>query len=49
MIMDANFDPDSPESSHDRFLFGLGCLLDGFAAAIAAASGNRPQTGESGR
>jgi AcrR family transcriptional regulator len=39
MIMDANFDPDSPESSHDRFWFGLGCLLDGFAAAIDRAGG----------
>ena len=37
MIMDANFDPDAPETSHDRFWFGLGCLLDGFAAAIASA------------
>jgi AcrR family transcriptional regulator len=37
MIMDANFDPDAPETRHDRFWFGLGCLLDGFAAAIAAA------------
>ena len=36
-IVDANFDPDAPETSHDRFWFGLGCLLDGFAAAIAAA------------
>jgi AcrR family transcriptional regulator len=35
MVMDANFDPDAPETSHDRFWFGLGCLLDGFAAAIA--------------
>ena len=35
MIMDANFDPDSPETGEDRFWFGLGCLLDGFAAAIA--------------
>jgi hypothetical protein len=34
---DANFDPDAPETGHDRFWFGLGCLLDGFAAAIAAA------------
>jgi AcrR family transcriptional regulator len=39
MVMDANFDPDAPETSHDRFWFGLGCLLDGFAAAIAAAGG----------
>jgi AcrR family transcriptional regulator len=38
-IMDENFDPDAPETSHDRFWFGLGCLLDGFAAAIAAADG----------
>jgi hypothetical protein len=37
MVMEANFDPDAPETSHDRFWFGLGCLLDGFAAAIAAA------------
>jgi AcrR family transcriptional regulator len=35
MVMDANFDPDAPETSHDRFWFGLGCLLDGFAAAIS--------------
>ena len=35
-IMDANFDPDSPETSDDRFEFGLDCLLDGIAAAIAA-------------
>ncbi|HEX4088876.1 MAG TPA: TetR/AcrR family transcriptional regulator [Trebonia sp.] len=38
-IFEANFDPDAPETSHDRFWFGLGCLLDGFAAAIAAAGG----------
>ena len=42
MIMDANFDPDAPETSHDRFWFGLGCLLDGFAAAISAARGRPP-------
>jgi AcrR family transcriptional regulator len=41
MIIDANFDPDAPETSHDRFWFGLGCLLDGFAAAIARAVDGR--------
>ncbi len=34
-ILDANFDPDAPETSGDRFWFGLGCVLDGIAAAIA--------------
>jgi AcrR family transcriptional regulator len=34
-ILDANFDPDEPETSGDRFWFGLGCLLDGIAAVIA--------------
>jgi AcrR family transcriptional regulator len=34
-ILDANFDPDAPETSGERFWFGLGCLLDGIAAAIA--------------
>jgi AcrR family transcriptional regulator len=33
-ILDANFDPDAPETSGDRFWFGLGCVLDGIAAAI---------------
>ena len=41
MIMDANFDPDAPETSHDRFWFGLGCLLDGFAAAISRSVDGR--------
>jgi AcrR family transcriptional regulator len=36
-ILDANFDPDAPETSHERFWFGLGCVLEGIAAAIAAA------------
>ena len=34
-IFDANFDPDLPATSDDRFWFGLGCLLDGIAAAIS--------------
>jgi AcrR family transcriptional regulator len=34
-ILDANFDPDAPETSDERFWFGLGCVLDGIAAAIA--------------
>ena len=29
--------PGRAGDSHDRFWFGLGCLLDGFAAAIARA------------
>ena len=29
--------PDAPERSDDRFWFGLGCVLEGIAAAIAAA------------
>src|SRR6202042_2922604 len=34
-VQDPNFEPGAPERSHDRFWFGLGCLLDGFAAAIS--------------
>jgi AcrR family transcriptional regulator len=34
-ILDANFDPDAPETSGERFWFGLGCVLDGIASAIA--------------
>lgn len=33
-ILDANFDPDAPETSDERFWFGLGVVLDGIAAAI---------------
>jgi AcrR family transcriptional regulator len=33
-ILDANFDPDAPETSGERFWFGLGCVLDGIASAI---------------
>ena len=36
-IIDEDFDPDAPEQSDDRFWFGLGCVLEGIAAAIAAA------------
>lgn len=34
-IFDANVDPDDPETSDERFWFGLGCVLDGIASAIA--------------
>jgi AcrR family transcriptional regulator len=34
-ILDANFDPDAPETSDERFWFGLGVVLDGIAGAIA--------------
>jgi AcrR family transcriptional regulator len=34
-ILDANFDPDAPETSDERFWFGLGLVLDGIDAAIA--------------
>jgi AcrR family transcriptional regulator len=36
-IIDEDIDPDAPEESDDRFWFGLGCVLEGIAAAIAAA------------
>jgi hypothetical protein len=36
--MDARFDPDSAETSGDRFEFGLDCVLDGIAARIDATS-----------
>jgi AcrR family transcriptional regulator len=40
-ILDANFDPDAPETSGERFWFGLGCVLDGIAAAIVRFSDHR--------
>jgi AcrR family transcriptional regulator len=40
-ILDANFDPDAPETSGERFWFGLGCVLDGIASAIARFSERR--------
>jgi AcrR family transcriptional regulator len=40
-ILDANFDPDAPETSGDRFWFGLGCVLDGIASAIARSGERR--------
>ena len=36
-IIDEDFDPDAPEQSDDRFWFGLGIVLEGIAATIAAA------------
>ena len=40
-ILDTNFDPDAPETSAERFWFGLGCLLDGIAAAIGRFADRR--------
>jgi AcrR family transcriptional regulator len=39
-IVDADFDPDAPETRDDRFEFGLGCMLDGIAARIIRAAGH---------
>lgn len=33
-LLDADIDPDSPESQDERFEFGLSCVLDGIAARI---------------
>jgi hypothetical protein len=33
-IMDADIDPDAPETRDERFEFGLSCLLDGIADRI---------------
>lgn len=33
-LMHANIDPDAPETSSERFEFGLDCLLDGIAAKL---------------
>ena len=33
-IIDAGFDPDSPDTRDERFEFGLDCVLDGIAARI---------------
>jgi AcrR family transcriptional regulator len=42
-LLDADFDPDAPESRDERFEFGLGIVLDGIAARLpAATSGNAP-------
>jgi hypothetical protein len=32
--MDADIDPDAPETRDERFEFGLSCLLDGIADRI---------------
>jgi AcrR family transcriptional regulator len=37
-VLDANFDPDAPETADERFWFGLGCVLDGIATAVARFS-----------
>lgn len=36
-MFEEDFDPDAPESRDERFEFGLGCVLDGIGARIAAA------------
>jgi hypothetical protein len=36
-IIDEEFDPDEPAQRDGRFWFGLGCVLEGIAAAIAGA------------
>jgi AcrR family transcriptional regulator len=33
-IMDADLDPDAPETRDERFEFGLDCVLDGIAARL---------------
>jgi AcrR family transcriptional regulator len=38
-FLDANIDPDDPETRDERFEFGLDCVLDGIAAKIAALPG----------
>jgi AcrR family transcriptional regulator len=37
-FLDADIDPDAEETRDERFEFGLGCLIDGIAAKIAALS-----------
>jgi hypothetical protein len=41
-IIDANIDPDAPETSGDRFEFGLDCVIDGIAARIKAVTDPDP-------
>ena len=38
-LMDSGIDPDAPETRDERFEFGLGCVLDGIAARLAAGRG----------
>ncbi len=33
-MVEANVDPDAPETRDERFEFGLDCLLDGIAAQL---------------
>lgn len=33
-LIDSGIDPDSPDSQHERFEFGLSCVLDGIAARV---------------
>jgi AcrR family transcriptional regulator len=35
-MIDEGVDPDAPETRDERFEFGLGCVLDGIAARLAA-------------
>lgn len=37
-MVDADIDPDAAETREERFEFGLGCLLDGIAARLAAGA-----------
>ena len=37
-IIDADIDPDAPQTQDARFEFGLGCVLEGIAASIRAAA-----------
>lgn len=41
-ILDDGLDPDVPETSGDRFEFGLDCLLDGIAARLGTSPGDGP-------
>jgi AcrR family transcriptional regulator len=38
-MVEADVDPDAPETRDERFEFGLDCLLDGIAARLPAAGG----------
>jgi AcrR family transcriptional regulator len=37
-MMEANVDPDAPETRDERFEFGLDCLLDGIAARLPGSA-----------
>jgi AcrR family transcriptional regulator len=36
-ILDANIDPDAPDTRDERFRFGLSCVLDGIAARVRSS------------